>query len=65
MDQVEKIKKCYLEEHQHIRQFLFKGDKELIGKFVNIKINETKTWTLYGEISEQFYNLCVNVCLHI
>ena len=31
---------------------LFKGDKELIGKFVNIKINETKTWTLYGEISE-------------
>ena len=31
---------------------LFKGDKELIGKFVNIKINETKTWTLYGEIAE-------------
>ena len=31
---------------------LFKGDKELIGKFVNIKINETKTWTLYGEIVE-------------
>ena len=29
---------------------LFKGDKELIGKFVNIKINETKTWTLYGEL---------------
>ena len=31
---------------------LFKGDKKLIGKFVNIKINETKTWTLYGEIAE-------------
>ena len=31
---------------------LFKGDKNLIGKFVNIKINETKTWTLYGEIAE-------------
>ena len=31
---------------------LFKGNKELIGKFVNIKINETKTWTLYGEIAE-------------
>ena len=31
---------------------LFKGDKKLIGKFVNIKINETKTWTLYGEIVE-------------
>ena len=31
---------------------LFKGDKELIGKLVNIKINETKTWTLYGEIAE-------------
>ena len=31
---------------------LFKGDKELKGKFVNIKINETKTWTLYGEIAE-------------
>ncbi len=31
---------------------LFKGDKELIGKFVNVKIYETKTWTLYGEIAE-------------
>ena len=31
---------------------LFKGDKELIGKFVNIKKNETKNWTLYGEIAE-------------
>lgn len=28
----------------------FKGDKSLIGKFVNVKINETRTWTLYGEV---------------
>ena len=31
---------------------LFKGDKDLEGKFVNVKINECKTWTLYGEIVE-------------
>jgi tRNA-2-methylthio-N6-dimethylallyladenosine synthase len=31
---------------------LFKGDKELEGTFVNVKINEAKTWTLYGEIVE-------------
>lgn len=29
---------------------LFKGDKELEGTFVNVKINECKTWTLYGDI---------------
>ena len=29
---------------------LFKGDEELSGKFVNVKIYETKTWTLYGEL---------------
>lgn len=29
---------------------LFKGDKKDIGKFVNVKINECKTWTLYGDI---------------
>lgn len=28
----------------------FKGSKEDIGKFVKVKILETKTWTLYGEI---------------
>ena len=44
---------------------LFKGDKELIGKFVNIKINETKTWTLYGEIAEYLYNLFVKISLQI
>ncbi|MBR8701825.1 tRNA-2-methylthio-N(6)-dimethylallyladenosine synthase [Fusobacterium sp. DD29] len=31
---------------------LFKGDKALEGTFVNVKINECKTWTLYGEIVE-------------
>lgn len=31
---------------------LFKGDKKLIGKFVNVRIEETKTWTLYGKIEE-------------
>lgn len=31
---------------------LFKGDKKLEGTFVNVKINECKTWTLYGEIVE-------------
>lgn len=30
----------------------FKGDESLVGKFVNIKIEETKTWTLYGTIVE-------------
>lgn len=29
---------------------LFAGDKELEGAFVNVKINECKTWSLYGEI---------------
>lgn len=29
---------------------IFKGDSSLAGKFVNIKINECKTWTLYGDI---------------
>ena len=29
---------------------LFKGDLALKGQFVNVKINECKTWTLYGEI---------------
>ena len=29
---------------------LFKGDNSLEGQFVNVKINECKTWTLYGEL---------------
>ena len=30
---------------------LFKNNgKNLKGKFVNIKINDAKTWTLYGEL---------------
>lgn len=29
---------------------LFAGDKALEGTFVNVKINECKTWSLYGEI---------------
>ncbi|MDU1910549.1 tRNA (N6-isopentenyl adenosine(37)-C2)-methylthiotransferase MiaB [Fusobacterium sp.] len=29
---------------------LFKGDKTLEGTFANVKINDCKTWTLYGEI---------------
>ncbi len=29
---------------------LFKGGKRLIGKFVDVKIVEAKTWTLYGEV---------------
>lgn len=29
---------------------LFKGDANLKGQFVNVKINECKTWTLYGDI---------------
>ena len=31
---------------------LFKGDKKLIGKFVNVRREETKTWTLYRKIEE-------------
>ena len=30
----------------------FKGDKSLIGKFVNVKITKTKSFSLYGEITE-------------
>jgi len=29
---------------------LFKGDTALKGQFVDVKINECKTWTLYGDI---------------
>ncbi len=29
---------------------LFKGDNNLKGKFVKVKVNSAKTWTLYGEI---------------
>ncbi|MGL4425549.1 MAG: tRNA (N6-isopentenyl adenosine(37)-C2)-methylthiotransferase MiaB, partial [Cetobacterium sp.] len=29
---------------------IFSGDRELEGTFVNIKINECRTWSLYGEI---------------
>ncbi|MGL4403878.1 MAG: tRNA (N6-isopentenyl adenosine(37)-C2)-methylthiotransferase MiaB [Fusobacteriaceae bacterium] len=29
---------------------IFKGDPALAGEFVNIKINQCKTWTLYGDI---------------
>lgn len=29
---------------------LFKGEPSLKGQFVNVKINECKTWTLYGEL---------------
>lgn len=29
---------------------LFKGDPELEGEFVDVKIVDTKTWTLYGEL---------------
>ncbi|MGL5542843.1 MAG: tRNA (N6-isopentenyl adenosine(37)-C2)-methylthiotransferase MiaB [Fusobacteriaceae bacterium] len=29
---------------------IFKGDSALAGNFVNIKINQCKTWTLYGDI---------------
>ena len=29
---------------------LFKGDPSLEGQFVDVKINECRTWTLYGEI---------------
>ncbi|MGL5052754.1 MAG: tRNA (N6-isopentenyl adenosine(37)-C2)-methylthiotransferase MiaB [Cetobacterium sp.] len=29
---------------------IFTGDKELEGTFVNVKINECRTWSLYGEI---------------
>ena len=33
---------------------LFKNNgKNLKGKFVNIKINDAKTWTLYGELVEE------------
>lgn len=32
---------------------LFKGDSSLEGQFVNVKIKECKTWTLYGELAEK------------
>lgn len=32
---------------------LFEGDKSLEGHFVDVKINECKTWTLYGELVQE------------
>ena len=32
---------------------LFKGEPSLEGQFVNVKIKECKTWTLYGELAEK------------
>lgn len=29
---------------------LFKSDEEIVGKFVDVKIERCKTWTLYGEL---------------
>lgn len=29
---------------------IFKADKDLEGEFVNVKINDAKTWTIYGDI---------------
>lgn len=29
---------------------LFEGDESLVGEFVNIKVTDCKTWTLFGEI---------------
>lgn len=29
---------------------LFSGNDEMIGKFINVKIVEAKTWTIYGEV---------------
>lgn len=29
---------------------LFSGNEEMIGKFINVKIYEAKTWTIYGEV---------------
>ena len=32
---------------------LFEGDERLLrGNFVNVKIKECKTWTLYGDVVE-------------
>ena len=28
---------------------IFKGNKDMVGKFVNLKIVDVRTWTLYGE----------------
>ena len=30
----------------------FKGDKSLIGKYIDVKITEAHTWSLNGEIAE-------------
>ena len=29
---------------------IFKGDKNLLGKFINVKITDAEAWTLYGEV---------------
>ncbi|MBP7654522.1 tRNA (N6-isopentenyl adenosine(37)-C2)-methylthiotransferase MiaB [Candidatus Dependentiae bacterium] len=39
---------------EHNKIVIFKGNKELIGKFCKVKINSWKSWTLFGElISDQ------------
>lgn len=30
----------------------FKGDKSLIGKYIDVRITEARTWSLNGEIAE-------------
>ncbi len=37
---------------EHLKLVNFEGDKSLIGKIVNVKITEVKTWSMVGEIVE-------------
>ena len=37
---------------EHNKLVNFKGDQSLIGKIVNVKVTETRTWFLIGEACE-------------
>ena len=49
------ISSCSLVANRHEartegnRLVRLKGDKDLIGQFINVKITDSNTWALYGE----------------
>ncbi len=42
--------KMYMGRTDTNKVVIFKGSDEIKGKFLKVKINEVKTWTLYGEV---------------
>ena len=44
-----KDKKYLTGRSEHNKVVIFKGNSELVGTFTNVKINEARSWTLFGE----------------